>query len=113
MTAALNKTLRHKLSMLLVATVTVATTGCSVFLATPQMAHDQIQQLDDSFVEMVIRIDEPTETNLDIRLNNRYTLQLEFDWLLNMEETPHFYEDTKHMSEEPLLTPWMMCKYRF
>jgi hypothetical protein len=113
MTEALNRILRHKLSIWLVATLTFTTTGCSVFLSTPQMASYQIQRLDNSFVEMVIRIDEPTETNLDIRLNNRYTLQLEFDWLLNMEETPRFYEEAKHMSEDPLLTPWMMCKYRF
>lgn len=107
------RTIRHKLSVWLVAILTFTATGCSVFFSTPQMASYHIQQLDDSFVEVVINIDTPTETDLDINLNNRYTLQLEFDWLLNIDEAPGDYEESKRLSEEPQLTPWMMCKYRF
>ncbi len=109
----MNRTICHRFLMWLVATLTFTATGCSVFFSTPQVARYQIQQLDNSFVEVVVNLDTPTETDLDIRLNNQYTLQLEFEWLWGADETAGIYQETELLSEEPQLTPWMICKYRF
>lgn len=109
----MHRSIRHKLLMWLVATLTFTTAGCSVFISTPQIASYHIQKLDDSFLEVVINLDAPTETDLDIHLNNRYTLQLEFDWLWNLDEPSEVYTETEIQTEDPHLVPWMMCKYRF
>lgn len=103
----------HKFLMWLVAALMLTATGCSVFISTPQKASYHIQQLDDRFVEVVISLDTYTETDLDIHLNNRYTLQLEFDWLWSPEETSGIYIELEDNTEDPQLTPWMVCKYRF
>ena len=99
--------------MWLVATLTFTTAGCSVFISTPEVARYQIQQLDNSFVEVVVHLDPPAETDLDIHLNNQYTLQLEFEWLWSADETAQVYGETEVLLEEAQLIPWMMCKYRF
>ncbi len=106
---------RHMFLMWLVAALMLSASGCSVFITTPQTASYHIQQLDDQFVEVVINLDAPTETDLDIHLNNRYTLQLEFEWLWGLEEEEQtwIHAETDATSEESQLTPWMLCKYRF
>lgn len=110
---AMNRSIRHKFLMWLVAALLLTATGCSVFINTPQVARFHIQQLDDRFVEVVINLDTPTETDLDIHLNNRYTLQLEFEWLWGANEESTVFTETFLNSEEPQLSPWMLCKYRF
>lgn len=109
----MNRSIRHKFLMWLVATLTLTATGCSVFISTPQVARYQIQQLDDSFVEVVVNLDMPIQTDLDIRLNNQYTLQVELEWLWGTDETTGIYDETDVPTDEPQLNPWMMCKYRF
>lgn len=99
--------------MWLVATLILTGTGCSVFIQTPQIAKYHVQQLDDRFVEVVINLDTPLETDLDIHLNNRYTLQLEFDWLWRPDEPSGIHMDVQANPEDPQLTPWLLCKYRF
>lgn len=97
----------------IVAASFLGATGCSVFVSTPKVASFHIQQLDDRFIEVFVSLDDATETNLDINLNNRYTLQLDFDWLWNMDQRSEIYLESDTDSEDPLLAPWMMCKYRF
>ncbi len=109
----MNSSKVHKVLMWLVAALMLTATGCSVFIATPQVARYHIQQLDDQFVEVVINLDTPTETDLDIHINNRYTLQLEFEWLWNPEEEPDNGEIAEVTLEDTRMTPWMLCKYRF
>lgn len=109
----MNRSKRHKFLMWLVAVLVLVTTGCSVFISTPQTASYHIQQLDDRLVEVVISLDTPTETDLDIHLNNRYTLELEFEWLWTSDEQVGIHAEVETNLEEPQLTPWMMCKYRF
>ena len=103
----------HKFMVWLVAALALSATGCSVFITTPQTASYHIQQLDDQLVEVVINLDTPTETDLDIRISNRYALQLEFEWLWNLEDQEGLHTDVEVLSEDSALTPWMLCKYRF
>ena len=107
------RSIRHRFMPGLVSALLLVSTGCSVFITNPQVARFHIQQPDDRFVEVVIHLDTPTETDLDIHLNNRYTLQLEFEWLWNHYEDSDIYAEADPDSEETQLTPWMLCKYRF
>ena len=103
----------HKFLTWLVAALALCATGCSVFITTPQTASYHIQQLDDRLVEVVINLDAPIETDMDIHLTNRYTLELEFEWLWNLNDQEEAHLEAEATSEEPQLTPWMLCKYRF
>lgn len=105
----------HKTMVCLLIASVLGLTGCSVFVSTPKVASFHIQQLDNKFVEVLVSLDDSAETNMDIHLNNRYTLQLDFDWLWNMDQRSEIYLDLESdtNSEDPLLTPWMICKYRF
>jgi hypothetical protein len=95
----------------------LAITGCSVFISTPRVARIHVQRLDDKLVEYVINIENPTQSNIGIRLNNDYSLKLDFEWLWHLEEPSDIYSDVYFeadlISEEPRLTPWMLCKYQF
>jgi len=97
----------------LIALLSLGLTGCSVFISTPQVARIHMQRPDNKFVDYIINLDDPCETNLDIRLNNKYALQVDFDWLWNMDERSEIYNETEVDAADARLTPWMLCKYRF
>lgn len=92
-------------------------TGCSVFISTPRVARIQMQRLDNKWVEYVVNLEDPTQSNVGIRLNHDYSLQLDFEWLWHMDKRADIYTDTYLEAdadfEDPRLTPWMLCKYRF
>jgi hypothetical protein len=92
-------------------------TGCSVFISTPRVARIHVQRLDNKLVEYVVNLENPAQSNVGIRLNNDYSLKLDFQWLWHMDERSDIYSDvyleTDLDSEDPRLTPWMLCKYRF
>lgn len=91
----------------------LATTGCSVFISTPRVARFHVQRPDNKFIEYYVNLDDPSETNLDIHLTNRYTVQLDFEWLWDSDEPSELYLETNADPADPLLVPWMLCKYRF
>lgn len=95
----------------------VTITGCSVFISTPKVAKIQIQQLDNKLVEYAVNLENPAQSNLGIRLSNDYSLKLDFHWLWHMDERADIYSDVYVEgdldSDDPRLTPWMLCKYRF
>jgi hypothetical protein len=107
----------HRVSLVAVIAFILAATGCSVFISTPRVARIHVQRLDNKFVEYVVNIENPTQSNLGIRLNNDYSLQLDFEWLWRMDDRSDIYSDTYLEAdidyEDPQLTPWMLCKYRF
>lgn len=95
----------------------LSVTGCSVFISTPRVARIHVQRLDNKFVEYVVNLENPTQSNLGIRLSNDYSLQLDFEWLWHMDERSDLYTDIylepEGDFEDPQLTPWMLCKYQF
>lgn len=97
----------------LIAPSILAVSGCSVFISTPRVAHFQVQRLDDKFIEYVVNLDDPTETDLDIHINNRYTIQLDFEFLWDSDENAEIYVESYTDPADPMLAPWMLCKYRF
>jgi hypothetical protein len=97
----------------LIAPSVLAVGGCSVFISTPRVAHFNVQQPDDKFIEYVVNLDDPAETDLDIRINNRYAIQLDFEFLWDTDESPEIYVQSYTEPADPPLTPWMLCKYRF
>ena len=107
-------TIHRGCAMAFAIVLALSATGCSVFISTPRVARFHVQQLDDKFIEYVVNLDDPAETNIDIHLNKRYTLQLDFDWLWNMNDRSDIYIETQPESaDDPRLDPWMLCKYRF
>lgn len=97
----------------LIAPSILAVSGCSVFISTPKVAHFQVQRPDDKFIEYVVNLDDPTETDLDIHINNRYTIQLDFEFLWDSDQGSEIYVESYTDPADPLLAPWMLCKYRF
>lgn len=108
----------HRVSMVAVVIACILTgTGCSVFISTPRVARIHVQRLDNKFVEYVVNLENLAQSNVGIRLNNDYSLQLDFEWLWHMDERADIYSETYLEAnvdfEDPQLTPWMLCKYRF
>ena len=99
--------------MVIFAVLMFAISGCSVFISTPRVAHIRIHDLDNKFIEYIVDLDNPTERDVGIHLSNKYTLQLDFEWLWNMDKRTEIYAEQVTDSEESKLTPWMLCKYRF
>lgn len=97
----------------LIAPSILAMSGCSVFISTPRVASFHVQRLDDKFIEYVVNLDDPTETDLEIHLNNRYAIQLDFEFLWDSDESSEIYVESYTDPADPLLVPWMLCKYRF
>jgi hypothetical protein len=91
----------------------LAATGCSVFISTPRVARIRIQDLDNQLIEYVVNLDGTTLPDSGIPLTGKYTLQLDFEWLWNMDRQPDTHRVTAPHCEETQLTPWMLCKYRF
>lgn len=95
------------------AMMSVALTGCSVFISTPRVARYQVQGLDNQFCEFVVALDEPCEGNMDIRITDRYAIQFDFEWLWNADTDVTAGSASADPMVEPSLEPWMICKYRF
>lgn len=104
---------KHICMKFIIGAVIFSLTGCSVFVSTPRIASFQIQKPDNKLVSHFVYLDEPEETNLDIDLNNRYTIQLDFEWLWDDTESPQIYYQGNRDDSESGLAPWMICKYRF
>jgi hypothetical protein len=99
--------------MVVLVVLTLAITGCSVFISTPRTARIRIHDLDNKWVEYVVNLEDPSESNLGIHLGNKYSLQLDFDWLWNMDKRSEIYLEAETDLDESQLSPWMLCKYRF
>lgn len=86
-------------------------TGCSAFVSTPRIARIQIKGPANHTNEVVFAL-ETTQDN-DIELNDRYALELDFQWLWYEREDLDFLK--REVNEETFipLTPWFICKYRF
>lgn len=103
-----------RLGMLVVlGALMLALAGCSVFISTPRVACIRIQNLDNKFIEHHVNLDGPIEHDLGIPLTRKYTLQLDFEWLWNMDKPSEIYVETGPDAETTQLNPWMLCKYRF
>ena len=89
------------------------TAGCSIFISTPRVAHVPITGLNNQLNEYVIRLDDLTEANLDIQLNNRYAIRLDLQWLLDDQDSGNSDIHLVKDDSTPPLSPWIMCKYRF
>jgi hypothetical protein len=89
--------------------------GCSIFVSTPPTARIRIQGLDNKLYEHVIALDAPVEeTNVEIRISEHNSLQLDFEWLWNSDAASQINDS--HTGDEdsaPPLIPWVMCNYRF
>ncbi len=87
--------------------------GCSVFISTPRVTHIQVQGLEDQLWEYTVTLDDSAESNLNIDLSDRYSLQFDFEWLWNTEEPTDLYFDLSEEFGDSSMVPWMLCKYRF
>lgn len=99
--------------MVVLVALMLAITGCSVFISTPRTACIRIHDLDNKWVEYVVNLEDPSESNLGIPLGNKYSLQLDFDWLWSMDKRSEIYLEAETDLDESQLSPWMLCKYRF
>lgn len=111
------RNIHHALLVAVIIALVFTATGCSVFISTPKVARIQVQRLDDKLVEYVVNLENPTQSNVGIRLNNDYSLQLDFEWLWRKDQPSDIYTDialeAQAEPEDPRLTPWMLCQYRF
>lgn len=104
---------RNILMSMLLTLLMLAFSGCSVFISTPEVAHFKIQRPDNKFIEYAINLDDPCETNVDLHLSDRHTIQFDFKWIWGMDERSEIYSEIELHPNTPLLTPWMMCNYSF
>lgn len=105
----------HKALMLVpLCAMLVWLSGCSVFVTTPKTTRVEVTGLNNQVNEYIIVTDEPDESDLDIKLTDRYALRLDFQWLWNDHISP-FVLDSGHMSDpsDEQLIPWITCKYNF
>ena len=70
--------------------------------------------IDNRVSEYIIVTDEPDETDMDIKLTERYAIHLDFQWLWNERISPGELDPSlSNNTLDPQLTPWFTCKYRF
>lgn len=104
----------HRVGMTtLLAALMLSATDCSVFVSTPRVARINIHRLDHKLVEYVVNLDDPTQSDIGIHLNSKYTLQLDFYWIWDMDDRSEIHMEVDQDFDEPKLSPWMLCKYRF
>jgi hypothetical protein len=105
---------QKRLLVLLLCAALLWVSGCSVFVATPKTTRVKVTGLNNLIDEYIIVTNEPDETELDIRLTDRYTLCLDFQWIWNDHISPAEMDSTLiNDGLHPQLTPWITCKYRF
>ena len=89
--------------------------GCSVFISTPRTARIHIQGLGNEYYDYIITLDQPLpEANLDIRISDRYAVQIDFEWLWDAYNNDQADSNALQVEDQIVpLVPWMQCKYRF
>ena len=87
--------------------------GCSVFISTPRVAHVPVTGLNNQLSEYVIRLDNLTEADLDIRLNDHYAIRLDLQWLGDDQDAMNPEIQMMRDDASPQFSPWIMCKYRY
>lgn len=89
------------------------TTGCSVFMSTPRVAHVKITGLNNQLSEYVINLDDLTESDMDIPLNDHYAIRLDLELMCSDQDLMN--SDSRLTREEPgaQFSPWVMYKFRF
>jgi hypothetical protein len=87
--------------------------GCSVLVATPHVTHIPVKGINNEMGEYIIVTDDPRESDLDIKITDRYAIKLDFQWLWNKQtesNTVTYFDD----EDNPYVTaPWVTLKYRF
>jgi hypothetical protein len=87
-------------------------TGCSAFVSAPRIARINIKGPANHTNEFVISLEDPTQDERDIRLSDRYALELDLQWLWYEAEDFKKKESLSEVTSSPL-APWFICKYRF
>lgn len=90
--------------------------ACSTLATRPHSAHIQIEGLNRQIGEFVIALDDYSDQDLDIPLNDHYALRLDFKWLWSQDPVTAsalYIQQDLDDSFAPPLSPWLTCKYRF
>lgn len=87
--------------------------GCSLLVSAPRYARIQIKGPGNHCNEVVIALDNAPKE--DIRLNDRYAINLDFQWLWYEKEDIDLIQNEAFKNQDSILplTPWFICKYRF
>jgi hypothetical protein len=94
----------------LVLFVACSTTGCSILVAEPSVAHVEIEGLNHHFGNFSIDLDPKINQQMDIHLTNHYALRLDFKWIWERS----FNTSLTNYNEDGVpMVPWITCKYRF
>jgi hypothetical protein len=103
-----------KLCPIIIACTLILTTGCSVLISTPPVARIQIHGLNNQTNVYIVALDAaPTQSTIDIRITDRYAINLDFQWLLGSNSESEMELTDDHLTQKPPIIPWMMCTYRF
>ncbi len=90
------------------------TAGCSVLISTPPVARIQIHGSNNQLSEYIVVLEaEPSSSSFDIPITDNYALNLDFQWLFGEEFDLSTADDQNQSMQEPIVSPWMMCTYRF
>jgi hypothetical protein len=101
------------LSLLIVMSVLLNISGCSVLISKPHVAKIRIQGLDNKYHECIVSLDDTSSNNMDIQISKNYAVQIDFEWLWDSDMEARLSPETPQEEIIPPLTPWMLCKYRF
>ena len=101
------------LALAAAALLMISVSGCSILVATPPAAHVQIDGLNSQLGQFIVLLNPSSEQQMDIPINARYALRLDFRWLWEQgsDNTAANFQDPDDLSSP--LTPWLTCKYRF
>ena len=105
----------RKAGLLLLACCLISvTTGCSIFVARPRVAHVQVKNLNDKVEEYTIVLDDQPESDFGIKLTDRHTIKFDFQWLWDIQDKPRD-ADLYQLYNDPTAhsTPWFRCVYWF
>lgn len=105
--------MKKRLTVVIALSLIWALVGCSSFYSVPQMARIHVRGPGNQAREFVISLEDLTaQENMDIRLSDRYAINLDLQWLWYEKEDLN----TEEFAPDPLnvnLAPWILCKYRF
>ncbi len=97
--------------ILVIFTALLFLTGCALFVSTPRIARIQIKGPANHINEVFFALDNSEDK--DIHINDRYAIELDFQWLWYEQEDLIFLKKEDKEEEDIPLTPWFICKYRF
>ncbi len=103
---------RALFTLIFIAFVLTLPVGCSIFIAPQRTARVQINGIGNHVNEIVVFLDDLTDTDLDIQLTENYAVRLDLQWLWSQEFTL-FEPEPLDRQNPPLLSPLVSCKYRF